>query len=98
MGPVFGQGPNFFVGMGVTHFQPSQWQDQLKVFSTGPVANNFNNCLRIQFGGIRWRHYTARLPRTASFWNKLPYHIRGCSKLDQFKRHLKSHLFNIAYL
>ena len=31
-------------------------------------------------------------------WNKLPYHIRSCNKLDQFKRHLKSHLFNIAYL
>ena len=31
-------------------------------------------------------------------WNKLPYHIRSCSKLDQFKRHLKSNLFNIAYL
>ena len=31
-------------------------------------------------------------------WNKLPYHIRSCNKLDQFKRHLKSHLFSIAYL
>ena len=31
-------------------------------------------------------------------WNELPYHIRSCNKLDQFKRHFKSHLFNIAYL
>ena len=31
-------------------------------------------------------------------WNKLPYHLQSCNKLDQFKRHLKSHLFNIAYL
>ena len=27
-------------------------------------------------------------------WNKLPYHIWSCNKLDQFKRHLKSHLFS----
>ena len=31
-------------------------------------------------------------------WNKSPYHVQSCNKLDQFKRNLKSHLFNIAYL
>ena len=24
-------------------------------------------------------------------WNKLPYHIRSCNKLDQFKRHISTH-------
>ena len=30
-------------------------------------------------------------------WNSLPFNIRSISKIEVFKRSLKTHLFNIAY-
>ena len=30
-------------------------------------------------------------------WNALPQHIREAETIGAFKRHLKTHLFNIAY-
>ena len=40
------------------------------------------------------RAYSVKAP---SLWNKLPFHLRCPQSLGQFKKNLKTHLFNIAY-
>ena len=56
-----------------------------------------SHCLLITtaMGLVTWSRSFSH--SAATVWNNLPTNVRQCDYLETFKRHLKTHLFNIVY-
>ena len=77
---------------------PSYMQEMIQVYSTSRNLRSSNAPVRLvqpktklKFGE---RSFSASAPK---LWNSLPSHLKNCNTVESFKKHLKTHYFNLAY-
>jgi hypothetical protein len=77
--------------------QPSYLSSLLrKITPSRTLRSNKGKLLSLPRTKTKWgtKAFSSAAP---AVWNKLPLHVRSCGTLSSFRKHLKTHLFDLAF-